>query len=75
MGALAILAFASVLLTGTLAVTGNWHISCPWPAADPVCSSYYWTIIQNWLPTLILIGQVLIGITLISPLAIVRLGG
>ena len=73
MGALAILAFGSVLLTGTLAVTGSWTISCPW-GVDPVCSSYYWKVVENWLPTLLIIGQVLVGITLISPMAIVRIG-
>lgn len=73
MGAVVVIAFASVLLNLSLNYIEGWQLVAACPGTDSFCNGTLWTTVVGYAPSWMFIAQILIVLSMGSPVAVLRI--
>ena len=71
---LTVIGIGSLMITLALNSIIGWQIDEICPGTERFCNGVYWQFIIEYLPTWLYVGQIMVVISMASPVALLRVG-
>ena len=72
LASVAVLGVGSLMVTLSINAIAGWNLDASCPGTATFCDGIYWQTVVEYLPTWLIIGQIMVVLALASPFAIFR---